>query len=170
MNTIGISICFHRPGLQRHLLTVLKAMSSSFGNILRSGEGASATPIKETEALKQLTERIIGCAIEVHRQLGPGLLEQTYEAALCIELQNAELKHVRQPIFPVIYKGQTIGEYRLDLIVQDAVVVEIKSVERFDPIFESQVLTYLRVTGKRVGLLMNFNSRLLRDGIKRYVL
>jgi GxxExxY protein len=71
--------------------------------------------------------------------------------------------------FPVVYKGQTIGEYRLDLIVQEAVVVEIKSVERFDPIFEAQVLTYLQVTGKKVGLLLNFNSRLLRDGIKRYV-
>jgi GxxExxY protein len=129
-----------------------------------------AAPVKESAALKQLTERIIGCAIEVHRQLGPGLLEGTYEAALCIELNNADLNHVRQPIFPVVYKGQTIGEYRLDLIVDDAVVVEIKSVERFDPIFEAQVLTYLRVTGKKVGLLMNFNSRLLRDGIKRFVL
>jgi len=144
-------------------------MTPNLKAILNQGAGASSAPIKETDALKHLTERIIGCAIEVHRQLGPGLLEGTYEAALCIELQNAELKHVRQPIFPVIYKGQTIGEYRLDLIVQDAVVVEIKSVERFDPIFESQVLTYLRVTGKRVGLLMNFNSRLLRDGIKRYL-
>jgi GxxExxY protein len=120
--------------------------------------------------LSRLTERIIGCAIEVHRQLGPGLLEGTYEAALCIELQIAGLNFVRQPIFPVVYKGQVIGEYRLDLIVEDTVIVEIKGVERFDPIFEAQVLTYLRVTGKEIGLLMNFNSRLLRDGIKRYVL
>jgi GxxExxY protein len=117
-----------------------------------------------------LTERIIGCAIEVHRQLGPGLLEGTYEAALCIELTAAGLKFVRQPVLPVVYKGQVIGEYRLDLIVEDSVVVEIKSVERFDRIFEAQVLTYLKVTGKRVSLLMNFNSRLLRDGIKRFVL
>ena len=86
-------------------------------------------------------------------------MEATYEAALCIELNNAGLKFVRQPIFPVVYKGQPIGEYRLDLLVEDLVVVEIKSVERYDPIFESQVLTYLRVTCKRVGLLMNFNSR-----------
>ena len=120
--------------------------------------------------LDELTHLIIGCAIEVHRQLGPGLLEGTYEAALCIELQIAGLNFVRQPIFPVIYKGQVIGEYRLDLIVEDTVIVEIKSVERFDPIFEAQVLTYLRVTGKGIVLLMNFNSRLLRDGIKRYVL
>jgi GxxExxY protein len=144
-------------------------MTSSLRDVLRSGDSSVATPVKESVALKQLTEKIIGCAIEVHRQLGPGLLEGTYEAALCIELQNAGTSFVRQPIFPVLYKGQTIGEYRLDLIVQDAVVVEIKSVERFDPIFEAQVLTYLRVTRKNVGLLINFNSRLLRDGVKRYV-
>ena len=125
---------------------------------------------KSSAPLKELTERIIGCAIEVHRQLGPGLLEGTYESALCIELNSAGLKHVRQPIFPVVYKGQSIGEYRLDIVVEDLVVVELKSVERFDPIFEAQVLTYLRVAGKKVGLLMNFNSRLLRDGIRRFVL
>ena len=123
-----------------------------------------------SEDLNALTERIIGCAIEVHRQLGPGLLEGTYESTLCIELNSAGLKHVRQPVFPVMYKGQVIGEYRLDLIVENLVIVEIKSVERFDPIFEAQVLTYLKVTGKTLGLLMNFNSRLLRDGIKRFVL
>jgi GxxExxY protein len=145
-------------------------MSDMLKSILEPSASGAAPAAEETVALKRLTERIIGCAIEVHRQLGPGLLEATYEAALCIELQNAGMKFVRQPIFPVVYKGQTIGEYRLDLIVQDTVVVEIKSVERFDPIFESQVLTYLRVTGKKIGLLMNFNSRLLRDGIKRYVL
>ena len=145
-------------------------MSSSFRDFLQSEKGSGVAPVKESAALKQLTERIIGCAIEVHRQLGPGLLEQTYEAALCIELQNAGVAFVRQPIFPVIYKGQPIGEYRLDLIVADAVVVEIKSVERFDPIFEAQVLSYLRITGKQVGLLINFKSRLLRDGLKRYVL
>ena len=117
-----------------------------------------------------LTERIIGCAIEVHRELGPGLLEATYESALCIELQAAGLTFARQVVLPVIYKGHTIGEYRLDLIVEDAVVVEIKSVERYDPVFEAQVLTYMRVSGKKVGLLINFNSRLLKDGIKRFVL
>jgi GxxExxY protein len=145
-------------------------MSSTFSGAQPSGQGMAAIAVKESEALKRLTERIIGCAIEVHRQLGPGLLEGTYEAALCIELQISRLNFVRQPIFPVIYKGQVIGEYRLDLIVEDTVIVEIKSVERFDPVFEAQVLTYLRVTGKEIGLLMNFNSRLLRDGIKRYVL
>lgn len=147
-------------------------MSPNLRAILQPKDGTarSAATSEILKELSQFTETIIGCAIEVHRQLGPGLLEQAYEAALCIELQNAGMNFVRQPIFPVVYKGQTIGEYRLDLIVQDSIVVEVKSVERFDPIFESQVLTYLRVTGKKVGLLMNFNSRLLRDGIKRYVL
>lgn len=120
--------------------------------------------------LKKLTERIIGCAIEVHRELGPGLLEATYEAALCIEFDLAELKYRRQDTIPAIYKGQSIGEYRPDLIVEDAVVIEVKSVDRFDPVFEAQVLTYLRITSKKVGLLLNFNTRLLIDGIKRFVL
>jgi len=84
-----------------------------------------------------LTESIIGCAIEVHRQLGPGLLEGTYEEAPCIELSDAGWKFQRQLMVPVIYKGRKIGEYRLDLLVEDLVVVEIKSVERFDPIFEA---------------------------------
>jgi GxxExxY protein len=118
----------------------------------------------------QLTERIIGCAIEVHRNLGPGLLENTYEEALCIELADAEIKYRRQVPFPILYKGRTLGEYRLDLLVADAVIVEIKSVERLDPVFEAQVLTYLKATGKKIGLLLNFNSRLLRDGVKRFIL
>jgi len=98
------------------------------------------------------------------------LLEATYEAALCVGLEHAGLNYQRQLPYPVVYKGRTIGEYRIDLMVELAVVVEIKSVERFDPVFGAQVLTYLRTTGKEVGLLINFNSRLLRDGIKRYVL
>ncbi len=118
----------------------------------------------------QLTEKNIGAAIEVHRQLGPGLLESTYEKALCTELELAGLKHQCQVPVPVIYKGRTIGEYRIDLVVEDAVIIEVKSVERYDPIFEAQVLTYLKVTDKRVGLLINFNTRLLKDGIKRFIL
>jgi len=87
-------------------------MSSNLRGVLQD-ESTAVAPVKETNALKQLTEKIIGCAIEVHRQLGPGLLERSYEAALCIELQSAELNFVRQPIFPALYKGQMIGEYRL---------------------------------------------------------
>jgi GxxExxY protein len=122
------------------------------------------------DEINRLTERIIGCAIEVHRQLGPGLLEGTYELALCIELTDVGLKHERQLIIPVVYKGRNIGEYRLDLLVEDTVIVEIKSVERHDPVFEAQLLTYLRVTGKHIGLLINFNNRMLRTGIKRLAL
>lgn len=122
------------------------------------------------DEINKLTERIIGCAIEVHRQLGPGLLESTYEAALAIELEDAGIQFERQLIYPVIYKGRKVGDYRLDLLVAKQVVVEIKSVERFDPVFEAQVLTYLRITGARVGLLINFNSRLVHEGIKRFVL
>ena len=117
-----------------------------------------------------LTERIIGCAIEVHRVLGPGLLEASYEAALAIEFTAAKLVFQRQLVIPVFYKGQPIGEHRLDFLVEDTFVVELKSVERFDPIFEAQILTYLRLSGKHCGLLINFNSRLLKDGVKRFVL
>jgi GxxExxY protein len=120
--------------------------------------------------INKLTEKIIGCAIEVHRHLGPGLLEAAYEMALSLELELAGLKHQRQIVFPALYKGRTIGVYRLDLIVEDCVVVEIKSVERFNPLFQAQLLTYLRLTGKRVGLLINFNTRLLKEGVKRFIL
>lgn len=89
---------------------------------------------------------------------------------MCVELSIANLKYARQVTFPILYKGRAIGEYRLDLLVDDQVIVEIKSVERLDPVFDAQVLTSLRATGKKVGLLMNFNSRFLRDGIKRFVL
>lgn len=120
--------------------------------------------------VEKIANQVIGCAIEVHRQLGPGLLEAAYEAALCIELEEAKLKYQRPVPFPALYKGRRIGEYRIDLIVEDAVVIEIKSVERFDPVFEAQILTYLKITGKKIGLLINFNSRLLRDGVKRFIL
>ena len=87
-----------------------------------------------------------------------------------MELELQKLRFCRQVAVPLDYKGSTLGEYRLDLIVEDAVVVEIKSVERHDPVFEAQVLTYLRVTDKKVGLLINFNTRLLKNGIKRLIL
>ncbi len=122
------------------------------------------------ETINILTERIIGCAIEVHKVLGPGLLESAYEEALCIELNDSGLAYHRQLPVPALYKGQVVGNYRVDLLVEDAVIVELKSVERLDSVFEAQVLTYLRVTGKKVGLLINFNSRLLTQGVKRLVL
>jgi len=117
-----------------------------------------------------LTEKIIRCAIAVHKELGPGLLESNYEAAMAVEHELAGLRCERQVVFPVIYKGRQIGEHRIDLIVENAVIVELKSVERMDSIFEAQILTYLRVSGKRIGLLINFNSRLLKDGVRRFII
>lgn len=117
-----------------------------------------------------ITERIIKCAIEVHRQLGPGLLEDIYEDAMTVEFDLDGLHYKQLFKLPVVYKGRRLGEYRLDLFVEDLVVVEVKSVERYDPVFEAQVLKYLRLTRKRIGLLINFNSRLVKDGIKRFIL
>src|SRR5277367_4783442 len=122
-----------------------------------------------TEQKDPLTEKIIGSAIEVHRLLGPGLLESTYESALCVEFEIRGIKFQRQVVCPVSYKGRMIGDHRLDLLVENLVVVEIKSVERHDSIFEAQLLTYLKISGHRRGLLLNFNSRLMKEGIKRFV-
>ena len=114
-----------------------------------------------------LTEQIIGCAIEVHRHLGPGLLESVYESALCIELGSVGLPFTRQIGVPVFYKGELIAEHRPDLIIRDEVIVEIKSVERFNPVFLAQMLTYLRITGLHVGLILNFNRSVMKDGVRR---
>ena len=126
--------------------------------------------MNEKKQQDPLTEKIIGCAIEVHRHLGPGLLESLYEAALAVELEGAGLKFQRQVVVPVTYKGHAIGEHRLDLLVENTVIVELKSVERHDPLFQAQILTYLRISAKHIGLLINFNSALLKDGIRRYIL
>jgi GxxExxY protein len=116
------------------------------------------------------THRIIGCAMEVHRQLGPGLLEATYEEAMCIELTDQGISFVRQPGIPVFYKGHLIGEHRPDLVVQDEVVVEVKSVERLIGVHQAQLLAYMRLLKKPVGLLLNFNGEVLRTGIRRLVI
>ena len=114
-----------------------------------------------------LTERIIGCAIEVHRQLGPGLLESAYEVPLCIQLAKASLRFDRQRVVPLIYDGVRVGDYKPDLIVEEQVIVEVKSVLRWEPVFVAQMLTDLRITGLRRGLLLNFNKEVLKAGIKR---
>jgi GxxExxY protein len=119
---------------------------------------------------QDITDRIIGCAINVHRALGPGLLESAYIAALCVELAHGRLRFDRERRVPLTYRHATIGEYRIDLIVEDKVLVEVKSVLHLEPVFGAQVLTYLRITGLRVGLLLNFNKGVLKDGIKRFVL
>ena len=114
-----------------------------------------------------LTERIIGCAIAVHRALGPGLLETTYEEALCIELGDAKLRFSRQVGVPITYRGRLIGEYRPDLIVEETVVVEVKSVERLIGLHQAQLLAYMRLLRLQVGLLLNFNGETLRSGVRR---
>jgi GxxExxY protein len=123
----------------------------------------------ELDTINQTTERIIGCAIEVHRVLRCGLFEALYRSALAIEFDAAGLKYEKEVPWPAIYKGRLLGQYRIDFIVEDRVIVEVKSVERMTPVFDAQVLTYLRVSTKRVGLLINFNSSLLKDGIKRFI-
>lgn len=105
-----------------------------------------------------ISEQIIGCAIEVHRDLGPGLLESPYHTALCVELAHRRIGFERGRIIPLEYRGVQIGDYIPDLIVENTVVVEIKSVLRFEDIFTAQMLTYLRLTGLRVGLIINFNT------------
>jgi len=118
-----------------------------------------------------LTESIIGAAIEVHRHLGPGLLESVYEECMCEELRLRSMPFKCQIELPVVYKGrETGGKYRIDLIVADEVLVELKAVERLLAVHEAQLLTYLRLTGKRVGLLINFNVSVLHRGIMRRVL
>lgn len=123
-----------------------------------------------TQADNAVTERIIGCAVEVHRELGPGLLESVYESALCIELEAAGLPFDRQLGVPLRYKGQLISEHRPDLVVAHHVVVEVKSIERLNPVHLAQMITYLRVCHLRVGLLLNFNSAILKHGIRRVML
>jgi GxxExxY protein len=135
--------------------------------------GSPRFPVKDIPIVmpeNAITERIIKCAIALHRELGPGLLEGVYEEALDIECQYGGLHVSRQFKVPVLYRGQVIGGYQPDMLINDLVSVEIKSVERFDPVFEAQVLTHLRITSTRVGLLISFNSRLVKDGIKRFIL
>lgn len=120
---------------------------------------------------EDLTEQIIGAAIEVHKAIGPGLMESIYEECLCHELGLRRLKFKRQMMVPVVYKGVNLEcGHRLDLLVEDTVVVELKAVERILPVHEAQLLTYLRMLHKPVGFIFNFNVPVLRNGIVRRVL
>jgi GxxExxY protein len=120
---------------------------------------------------EEVTEAIIGAAIEIHRELGPGLLESAYEECLCHELQLRKLLFQRQLDLPVQYKGLKLDcSYRIDLLVNDSVIVELKAVPRLLPVHEAQLVTYLRLSGKRVGLLINSNVAALKNGIVRRVL
>ena len=124
-----------------------------------------------TYELSELTERIIGAAIEVHRALGPGLLESIYEACLCKELELRGIAFEQQVQLPLEYKGLTFDSaVRPDLVVEGEVIVELKAVEKLLPVHEAQLLSYLRLGRKRVGLLINFNEAVLKDGLRRMVL
>jgi GxxExxY protein len=120
---------------------------------------------------QEITEAIIGAAIEVHKHLGPGCLESTYETCLIHELQLRGVSVLSQERLPIVYKGLPVEEaYRIDLLVEGTVVVELKSVDALLPIHEAQLITYLKLSGKKVGLLINFNVPVLKHGIVRRVL
>ena len=120
--------------------------------------------------LNRITQIIIGAAMAVHRELGPGLLESAYEACLAYELVEREMGVERQKALPVRYRGVNVDcGYRIDLLVEGKVVVELKAVERLEAIHHAQLLSYLKLSGCKVGLLINFNVKVLKDGIRRLV-
>jgi GxxExxY protein len=121
--------------------------------------------------INELTREIIGCAIEVHKNLGPGLLESAYEECLAFELEKAGLKFRRQQPASVIYKDIKLDcGYRIDILVENAVIVELKVVDEFCPVHTAQVLTYMKFSKTRIGLMINFNVTTLKNGIKRFIL
>lgn len=122
-------------------------------------------------SINDLTGQIIGAAIEVHKALGPGLLESVYEECLAHEFDLRRIQYERQYSIPVKYKGVQLDcGYRIDLLVENLVILELKSLDSLEPIHEAQILTYLKLTGHKIGLLINFNVPVLRDGIKRLIL
>ena len=119
----------------------------------------------------KITEKIIGCAIEVHKQLGPGLLESAYEECLYYELKNMGLKVKKQLALPLVYKEIKLDAgYRIDLLVENRVIVEIKSVDAIADIHKAQLMTYMKLANLKIGLLMNFNVTRLKDGIVRWII
>jgi GxxExxY protein len=126
--------------------------------------------MEEKDRLDQISRRIIGAAIEVHKALGPGLLESAYQACLAFELRERGMRVEEQRSLPVIYKDVQLDcGYRMVLLVEDSIIVEIKAVEQLAPIHEAQLLSYLRLSNKPVGLLLNFHVRVLKEGLKRMV-
>lgn len=120
---------------------------------------------------KELTGKIVDCAVTVHKLMGPGLLESAYEECLYFELQNQGIKISKQLPMPLIYKDRKLDiGYRIDLLVEDKVVIEVKSVDLLNPIHTAQLMTYLKLSGCRIGLLINFNVIFLKEGIKRIIL
>ena len=130
----------------------------------------ATTPGSDRADLNAITHGIIAAAIEVHRQLGPGLLESAYRECVCYELSQMGLAFTREVQLPLSYKGLKLDcSYRIDLLVEDEIVVELKSVEQILPVHSAQLLTYLKAAHKQVGLLINFNVPVLKDGIRRIV-
>lgn len=126
--------------------------------------------LKTKEQFDLVTGKIIGCAIEVHKELGPGLMESVYDVCLAEELIRSGLTIKRQVLLPVEYKGRTLEkDFIIDLLVEEEIVVELKSVEIILPVHEAQLVTYLKLSGKKLGLLINFNVPILKDGIKRRI-
>ena len=120
--------------------------------------------------LNELTSKIIGASIEVHKNLGPGLLEKTYEECLCIELERVGLRYEKQITLSIEYKGRLIeGAYRIDVLVEDKIILELKAIEQVEKIHKAQLLTYLKLSNKELGLLINFNVELLKSGISRVI-
>lgn len=120
--------------------------------------------------INELTSEIIGAGIEVHRHIGPGLLESVYEECMSFELMERGLEIERQQKIPVIYKGKKPNmDFRIDILVNQLVIVELKSVQKLEKIHEAQLLTYLKLTNKRLGLLMNFNVPVMKNGIRRLI-
>jgi GxxExxY protein len=143
--------------------SILSGVAVGVGIFVKKGRG-------EMMEMSALTEKVIGCAIEVHRNLGPGLLESTYRKCLAYELNQAGLRvEIERPL-PVHYKGIELDcGYRLDLVVEEQLILEIKAIDMLLPIHDAQLLTYLKLTDRQVGLLLNFNVRQMKDGIKRLV-
>ena len=124
----------------------------------------------EAQRENQITEIVIGCAIEIHRALGPGLLESAYEECLCYELKEVKLSFKRQVPLPLNYKGVRLDcGYIMDVVVENLIIIELKTVERILPVHEAQLITYLKLSGHSVGLLMNFKVAVMKSGIRRLV-
>jgi GxxExxY protein len=137
----------------------------------RGAENAEEGKMRDVDdRINELTEAVIGAAIEVHRQLGPGFVEAAYHRALAIDLAMREVAFESEQPIRFLYKGRAIGEGRIDLLIHERVVVELKAVDILAPIHQAQVISYLKAIGHHVGLLINFSVELLRDGIKRVIL
>jgi len=127
-------------------------------------------PLELDQSIEDLAYRVIGCAIEVHRVIGPGYLESVYENALAVELTHQDISFERQMPIDMEYKGVNVGQGRVDLLVAGTIILELKAVEQYAPIHQAQVISYLKATGLQLGFLINFNTEVLKDGIRRIVL